>query len=504
MNKLTGWIINNVKEIRSEGDLAASIPFTIWQRQWEVCDIVADRRSSEEISRRVNRLSEKIPIYQIDAWYYQCVIAKYQARYTKALELSRKGLEMAREKGDREKTALMHSLMGEACYNLSDYPKAIEHRLDALAIYQSLGMEVRSGDVKGDIGLAYWRMGDNQQALDYYQQALDIYQKNNDIRKMVSNKSNVAGALLRMDQADRAYDLYQEALVLARQVGDVHKQSTILNNLGAILIRKGRYNEALARLQEGLKIDQTIGNITGQASKMNNIGVLQGTLGNYDQSLEYLEKALEIDISTGNINGQISKLSNIADLWALKEDFKKAFDYSQRTVILSRQINSKAYLSHSLMRNVHLCVQMGVHQDAESYGLEGIALAEEIQSFSGLSMGLSNMADLYDALGQPDKALEYSNRAIEMIANHSTFEVALEKMYYRRYLILKKLGSQPEARESIERAYQEVLKKAREITDPKELERFYNNNKDNQTIIREWEELEAARKGQPADAGRSQ
>ena len=127
---------------------------------------------------------------------------------------------------------------------------------------------------------------------------------------------------------------------------------------------------------------------------------------------------------------------------------------------------------------------MKKYQEAVAYGLEGIALAREIDSNSVLSMGLSNMADLYDAMGQPAKALEYSDQAMELITKHSTFEVALEKMYYRRHLILGKMGNRQQSREFLKMAYQEVQKKARDINDPRELEKFYNNNKSNQTIIR--------------------
>jgi tetratricopeptide (TPR) repeat protein len=217
--------------------------------------------------------------------------------------------------------------------------------------------------------------------------------------------------------------------------------------------------------------------------------VLEGTLGNQDRALQYLERALKIDLSTGNINGQVSKLNNMADLWALKQDYAQALEYSLRTVELSRQINSKDYLSYSLVKNVELCLMLDRLEQAAEFGREGIALAVEIGSFSAEMLGYANLANVYLKQGDKEKALEYSDRALEIQRKQKVFEVALDKFFYQRHRILLAAGQKAQARECLETAYNELVKKAEDIQDQEERKKFFNSTDDNRTIIAGWKKM---------------
>jgi tetratricopeptide (TPR) repeat protein len=489
MPGLTGWIISNLKGAGADGRLAAAIPFAIWQRQWEVCDVIADRRGSEKLVQSIKSLAETDRTYGSQSSYYLSALAIYRANYKEALEFSRKGLEQAVKSGDREGTARMYDQMGEASYHLSDYPSATEYRMKALEIFNELGQAAKAADVNSDLGLTYWRIGSYAQALEYSSQAQETYEKENNVRQLIAVKTNVASIYIRMDKIDEAFDLYQQAFGLARTIGDRQKQSGLLNNIGVILLRRGKYQEALSYLQRGVEMDRTIGNITGEAAKLNNMAVLEGTLGNQDRALEYLERAIKIDLSTGNINGQVSKLNNMTDLWALKQDYGKALEYSQKTVELSRKINSKDYLCYSLVKNVELCLMLDRLEQAMECGREGIAIAVEIGSFSAQMLGYTNLANVYLKQGDNRKALEYSDRALEIQRKQKVFEVALEKFFYQRHKILEAAGQMERARECLEKAYRELVKRAEGIHDPEEKRKFFNSTEENRIIIKDWEKI---------------
>jgi tetratricopeptide (TPR) repeat protein len=489
MTDFASWVISNVREARTGGRLEQGIPFAIWQRQWEVCDVTADRKGSGKLVQSIQSLAETDRIYSSQASYYLSALAIYRASYQEALEFSRKGLEQAVESGDREGTARMYDQMGEASYYLSDYPSATEYRLKALDIFNELGQALKAADVNSDLGLTCWRTGSYAQALEYSRQAQVIYEKENNVRQLIAVKTNVASIYIRMDKIDEAFDLYQQVFGLAQAIGDKQKQSSLLNNIGVILLRRGKYQEALSYLQRGVELDRAIGNITGEAAKLNNMAVLEGTLGDQDRGLRYLERALKIDISTGNLNGQVSKLNNMADLWALKQDYTKALECSLKTVELSRQIKSKDYLCHSLVKNVELSLLLGRLDQAVEYGREGLALAVEIGSFSAQMLGYTNLANVCLNQGDIQKAMEYSDRALEINKKHNVFEAALEKFFYQRHKILAAAGQNEQSRECLETAYRELVKKAEGIQDPEGKIKFFNSTEDNRNIIKDWEKI---------------
>ncbi|MFP4440646.1 MAG: ATP-binding protein, partial [Chloroflexaceae bacterium] len=76
------------------------------------------------------------------------------------------------ERKDQEGTALGN--LGIAYKNLGDYPRAIAHHEQYLAIARELGDRRGEGTALGNLGLAYAALGDYPRAIDYHEQALAV------------------------------------------------------------------------------------------------------------------------------------------------------------------------------------------------------------------------------------------------------------------------------------------------------------------------------------------
>ena len=192
--------------------------------------------------------------------------AYYHSNYPTVLEKWHKGLERARELGDKGYISQFISNIGVVYGNLGDYPKALKYYQQALAIHQEIGDKRGEGDNLGNIGVVYKNLGDYPKALEYSQQALAIHQE------------------------------------IGGEVGD-------LGNIGTVYANLGDYPKALEYYQLALAIDKEIGNKRGEGRDLGNIGVVYNGFGNYPKALEYYQLALAIDKEIGNKRGEGADLT---------------------------------------------------------------------------------------------------------------------------------------------------------------------------------------------------
>jgi tetratricopeptide (TPR) repeat protein len=487
MNSLGVWIKNNVKEARTAEGLAAGIPFTLWQRQWEVCEVAGERARSREIAGRISALARSCPRYAVTDRLYNSQVGIFSGEYARALELAEEALEICRRGQDVSSLAEIYGQLSQAHQSLSNYEKALEFRGMAAELYRAQGDQISLGNSLANAGLIYWKMGRSQEALSHLERARRIFENNRDERSMAVVLTNTANVLLATDQTEKAQENYLAALAICRRTGDLAKQSSLHNNLGAIMFRRADYSGALRHYNLGLRIDETLGNLTGQAAKLNNMAVMLGSMGKHDEAMASFERALKIDLTTGNQDGQMRKLGNIATLHSIKGNYPKAVELIDRAIEISRKINSQGYYGYFLSQKVSYLGNLGDNAGAKVIGNEAIEVTRDSGNLSQLSTLYSNLADIYCDTGELDKAYEYSSQAIDLIKKQELFEVLKENSWYTHSMILEKMGRDQEASECLKKAYDEVRQKAGNIGDEEERKGFLTKNRAIAEIVKKWE-----------------
>jgi len=487
MKGTAGWIAANIgKPSRTADGLAAAIPFAIWQRQWEVCDLAGDRVRSREISDKVRSLSQKDSGYRTASLILECQVAIYSAKYSSALQLAEEALAISTNNNEYSRLAEIYGQLSQAHQYLSDYDKAAEYRLRAADLYRSNNEQTLLGNTWSSLGLICWKTGKYREALSHLDKAREIFEKNCDDRSMAMVLTNTANVRLATDEAEQAHKEYLKALGICQRIGDRAKQSSICNNLGSIMLRQARYQDSLQYFQQGLEIDRALGNITGQATKLNNMAVMLGSMGRHEEAMADFEQALRIDTATGNLDGQMRKLGNIATLYAIKSDYPRALEYIDRALDIARKINSSGYYGQFLSQKLGYLGETGDNQGAKVVGEEALKVIEESGNLSQLTTLYSSLADIYYDTGETDRALKYSQQAVEIIGQHQLFEVYKENSWFTHNRILERMGRQEEAEKFLKLAYEEVQARARNMSE-EERSGFLTKNKTIAMIVEKWE-----------------
>ncbi len=162
------------------------------------------------------------------------------ANYKEAERLSREGLKIADELGNKGKrgVAQAFNLLGDIQHDIGNVRQAIEYYQQALSIVKEVYGD-RHPDVAirlNNIGLAWKALGEPKKALEYYEQALSIVKavygdRHPDVARDLNNIGLAWDAL---GEAEKALEYYEQALSIDKEVyGERHPDvATMLNNIG--------------------------------------------------------------------------------------------------------------------------------------------------------------------------------------------------------------------------------------------------------------------------------
>ena len=487
MSNLGGWIINNVKDPRAGGGLAAAIPFAVWQRQWEICDLTANRAGAKKLAENISELSRKNDHYAADSCFYRAAVLANSSEYKQALNVALEGLNTVRAGGDPQKVAQLLIQCGKCSYQLGDFTGALECWQNIYNISLSTEKQDLQTAALNSIGLIYWKTSKYEEALEVLNKAEESCRQQQNLRSSALAMQSIGNVLLGLDRTEQALEIYTRSQELAKRIGDLSLQSALLNNIGSIYFRQGHLSQAMAAYEQGLKIDRMLGNLTGQAKKLNNLGILLSTLGKKQAALDYTLKALEMDTSTGNLDGQMAKMGNISSMWQDLGDTEKALTYINRGIELSEKVGNQAFLGQFLGLKALLDLRMGHPEEAISSGEAALEINRRIGNRSYQVRALLSLHEVYLSLGKPKAALDCSGQALELIKDADLFEVEKEAIYFAHYQSLIANGRSGESLSFLESAYREVLQQAEGIEDQEGREYFLHGEPLHRQIIGEWE-----------------
>ncbi|MBF0497923.1 MAG: tetratricopeptide repeat protein, partial [Deltaproteobacteria bacterium] len=181
-----------------------------------------------------------------------------------------------------------------------DYPKALEHCNQALAI----SLKVRGSEHPdtassyNKIGLVYWFMGNYPKALENHSKALSIRLKvlGPEHPDTATSYNNIASVYWSMGDYPKALENHSKALAIDLKVlGPEHPDiATSYSNIGSVHDSMGDYPKALENHQKALAIYlKVLGpEHPSTATSYNNIGEVYRNMGDYPKALENRQKAL--------------------------------------------------------------------------------------------------------------------------------------------------------------------------------------------------------------------
>jgi len=252
------------------------------------------------------------------------------------LDCQRKDLERARNSGDRKAIVVALQRLGRAHYQAGEYGDAIlAHRESRdLATDQPLLAAI----AESDLGSSYGALGQYPEAIAHYEQALALLRSNpaptlesnilNNLGLMATNQQN-------LEQA-RAY--FAQSLAIAQQHQDLSNQARALTQIGLLDYQATRYEAAVKAHQASLALAEQANDQPAIARTLDNLGLAYYAQGDYGAAATVQQKALALSQALGDRHGTARALSNLGDTYYRLQDFDAATDYLQRAIASWEQV----------------------------------------------------------------------------------------------------------------------------------------------------------------------
>lgn len=307
-------------------------------------------------------------------------------------------------------------------------------------------------------------LGRNDEALDSVGKALQLLPGDNEGLRLRGEVLHTQGNIRFYTGKQReAVESYAEALALFRKLQFRRLEATMLMNIGFVSQCMGEYEGALRYYQDSYNIDLEIGDRFYTGAKLANIGQAHAEMGQFDRAEKYLRKAGDLCRSVEDTGGLSDTLTTLGQMRLWQGRVADARKYLAKGLDLARQAES----AYSEMR-ARIYLAMAKHEAGEPHeaALNEAQVATELSRRSdmpqGIVFGTMVAATILAEMGKIDEAVSRSSEAMSVIATGTPI-VGVEEPLHVHAKLLRDAGRLSEAKPFLQRAVDEIRKKARRI-----------------------------------------
>jgi class 3 adenylate cyclase len=227
---------------------------------------------------------------------------------------------------------------------------------------------------------------------------------------------NIQGVALERKDYGEAIRKYEQCVAISLQ----HNLQTVLNsaynNLSIVYSYMGLYELSLEYLIKSLKIAEEINDSSRMAVALNNIGLRYYELSNIGEALVYFQNALKINENMRRFDRIAINYNNLGNAYYQKQQYDTAITFYQKAIILNTQLKSSYNLLINYQAMVYPLVKLRNMKHAREYSAKSMALADELNDMYGKANGHLLEALIYNAEGDPGRAILSAGKAYDLAA----------------------------------------------------------------------------------------
>ncbi len=219
---------------------------------------------------------------------------------------------------------------------------------------------------------------------------------------------------LNLGNYKEALDHFQQANQLAVSLKNAEFKARTTYYMGLIHDYLGNFEKGLSYFDESLRLYESLGNTRWQGILSNGIGVALSKVGREVEGLEILKEALEIFESNGMERESSVPLNNIGEYYLHDNKPEQALSYYQQSLQLSQKYNIPRGEAIALT-NVGLSYRaLKDYNAALNYMMQGLELAQNYEYNVEVYEIYREMAQTYEAMNLPEKAIAYYKKHTEL------------------------------------------------------------------------------------------
>lgn len=279
------------------------------------------------------------------------------------------GLAAARTRGDIRLQIDFLYLLGRLHWNLSDYPRSLEHHFAELKLAEQLDEPSVLARTHGGLGLTYFRYGRNEDALHHFETGLGFAVRAGDERMRASLLNSLGNYHLAKQDFSRAMALHEEALKVREGFGNRRAIAESLTNLGLSALGLGDTGTSLSHLRRALEMFESLRYRRYIANTHRRIGVVLRQTGRLDEALDHLRTAEEIGLPLRSAEFDADLYRELALTHEARGEFAAALAADRKLAAATEQMRNE--------KDRNTMAELGARYSAEQRELEITLLRRE-------------------------------------------------------------------------------------------------------------------------------
>lgn len=257
--------------------------------------------------------------------------------------------------------------MGQVCYYLGNYPKALDFHLKADKIFRENGSREQVAANLNDMGILYYYNRQLPVARKQYDEALSIYRKTGNAEGMASSYGRIGHLYEKQKKYDSAFYFQQLALQQYNSISNKQGIAKIYENIGSIYEDLEKFDSARYYFTNALRVYNQANEEVASIEVLNNLGDVYRKTGHYAEALVQTHKALALALRTNDMYEEGAAYRDLGKTWNLLNQNDSAYHYLE----LSRRVTLDIYSIENNRQTAFLSVLFDIEKkDKEIMALE--------------------------------------------------------------------------------------------------------------------------------------
>ena len=250
-------------------------------------------------------------------------------------------IELSLVKKDKVWETVANVEMGDVLRQLGEYQKSVELTERGLTLAREIKNREHEGSALNNLGVEYKELGDYEKGILYLTQALDIQRETSDRRGEAIVLNNLGSCYLLSGDLAKAAELYEKSIVLRREVKDRRGEANVLNNLGQVFAQLDDHAKAVEYLEQALVIRREFKDKTGEAITLRNLGKSYRAAGDKAKAAEYYEQANQLAKQLGDRRVEAESAYGLALAQRDQGNIQEAIETIESGLALIEQIRGE-------------------------------------------------------------------------------------------------------------------------------------------------------------------
>lgn len=308
-------------------------------------------------------------------------------------------------KSDKEDTNKVNHLLGLAFdYDLqNEMATAIVYEDSAIALASKLNFLRGYVDGCTHLGGFYTELCNYPQAWNYFTLAKKSCEELHNKISTAILTFYIGKFYHTQDNYPKALEYYFDAL---KDIDNPNRIAKVNGNISVVYWKLGEYTKALNYDLKALDIYKQENDRYSIALTLGNMGAIYDSEKKIDTALDYYKQAMKIQVEIMDKIGTARNLLNIGAIYAHQGSFSIAQEDDQSALKIFEELDDKINAEVTLANIGVNYINEKEYKEAETYLLHAYDSAKSLGDMEGIKNDYEYLSDLYNAMGQPQKALD--------------------------------------------------------------------------------------------------